>query len=72
MSHPISTNKHVAAKQLSQDNTVSPDVVRLENEFNEIGKSLTANPSRVDAAALNARRTSINNALKAATIDGQQ
>ena len=69
MSHAISKIPAVAAKVTALENAVSVDVQQLQLELAEITKALAANPSRVDASILNARKTAINTQLNQKTID---
>ena len=59
----------VAAKQAAVANSVDSDVVKLQIESAEITKALAANPSRVDAGILNARKAAINTAIANATSE---
>ena len=55
----------VTAKQFVIDNDTSFDVKRLQLELAENAKALASNPSRPDAAQLNARQASIKAAIAA-------
>ena len=64
MSHAKSSIVYVENKLVAIDNTTLPDISKLQLELAENAKALAANPSRVDAAILNARQAAITAALK--------
>ena len=60
-----STIPSVKQKQAVIDNDTSLDVKKLQVAFAENAKALAANPTRVDAAQLNARQAAIKTAITA-------
>jgi hypothetical protein len=60
------TNPYVVAKSAAVQNAVSPATKAEQIEQAEIVKALALNPSRPDAATLNARSSAISTHVKVA------